>query len=470
MNLLKIKTPTVSGISAAMAIHDEFIYFIEIDEENKPQRKITVPLSEGCIVNGQIKNFTALEAAFSEIRKSIGKIHTPVSIGLPEGETIIRFPAFPDMSIEDIRGSLDLNFSEYFPFPRNEAVFDTIKIKTPDEARKTNNNITILAAAAKSQTVEHVLNAAHNAGIPAGPVEPLNFAMIRAIPDAYQGLCVMADHHNIVAVWNGDGIYFRIGDTQQNAQDIQNTIRYIEAQYRKGVEKIILLGSDFDIASSSGDEGGLRVIAERDEYYAARGLAMRETSGFPALDLRPQEFIDIERRRYTFNFNRLIIWGLIIAFFMVSLGTISYTFFCIQDINDKMVLIRSSVADLTPQRIALTKQNQELEQQNTTTEKVLKFLQEDIPVLEILNVLENSAGTEFGVKFDNADFSRNNEGVFVITLNGKAKDEKSLLTTIQKLNDSQKFSDINRPVSQQEQSGQVTFTLILEMGGDKNEG
>ena len=135
-----------------------------------------------------------------------------------------------------------------------------------------------------------------------------------------------------------------------------------------------------------------------------------------------------------------------------------------------MVLIRSSVADLTPQRIALTKQNQELEQQNTTTEKVLKFLQEDIPVLEILNVLENSAGTEFGVKFDNADFSRNNEGVFVITLNGKAKDEKSLLTTIQKLNDSQKFSDINRPVSQQEQSGQVTFTLILEMGGDKNEG
>ena len=66
MNLLKIKTPTVSGISAAMAIHDEFIYFIEIDEESKPQRKITVPLADGCINNGQIKNFDMLEVAFLE--------------------------------------------------------------------------------------------------------------------------------------------------------------------------------------------------------------------------------------------------------------------------------------------------------------------------------------------------------------------------------------------------------------------
>ena len=468
MNLLKIKTPIVSEVSAAMAIHDEYIYFIEIDENNEVRRKITVPLAEGCIVNGQIKNFTALESAFSEIHKSIGKIHTPVSIGLPEGETIIRFPTFPEMSIEDIRGSLDLNFSEYFPYQRNESVFDTIRIKTPDEARKT--NITMLAAAAKAQTVEHVLNAAHNAGIPAGPVEPLNFAMIRAIPDAYQGLCVVVDRHNIVAVWNGDGIYFRIGDTQQNSQDIQNTIRYIEAQYRKGVEKVIFLGSEFDVASSSGEEGGLQVIADRDEYYAARGLAMRDTPGFPALDMRPQEFIDIEHRRYSFSFDRLILWGLIIIFLMISIGTISYTFFCIQDINDKMALIRDSVADLTPQRIALTRQNSELEQQNAKTEKVLKFIQGDIPVLEILSEFEKSAGTNFGVKFENADFSRNEAEVFVVNITGKANDEKALLAALQKLNESQKFSDIKLPVSQQDETGQVDFTLVLEMGGSSNEG
>ena len=448
MSLFKIKAPIASEISAAIAIHDEYIYFIEIDESNEVRRKITVPLADGCIVNGQIKNFLLLENAFSELHKSIGKITTPVSIGLPEGETIIRFPTFPDMSIEDIRGSVDVNFAEYFPYHREEAVFDIVKIKTPNDSNK--NNITILAVATRIQIVERILSAVHNAKIPAGPVEPLNFAMIRAIPEAYQGLCVLADKHNIVAVWNGDGIYFRIGNTQQNSQDIQNTIRYIEAQYRTGVEKIILLGSDFDVASSS-DEGGLKVIAE------------------PAVDLRPQEFIEIERRRYAFSFYRLILWGLIIVFLMLSIGTISFTFFCIQDINDKMALIRDSVQDLTPQRIALTRQNSELEQQNTETEKVLKFLQDDIPILEILSELEKSAGTNFGVKFDDADFSRNSDGVFLVTLNGQAEDEKALLSTLQNLNESQKFSEIKLPVSQQDpQTGRVTFTLVLELGGDSN--
>lgn len=469
MSLFKIKTPTNSEVSAAMAIHDEFIYFIEIDENERPQRKITVPLPDGCIVNGQIKNFALLENAFSEIHRSIGKIHIPVCIGLPEGESIIRFPAFPDMGIEDIRGSLDLNFSEYFPYPRDEAVFDLVKIKTPGDSHK--NNITILAASARSQTVEKILTAAHNAGIPAGPIEPLNFAMIRAIPDAYQGLCIVADAHNIAAVWNGDGIYFRTADNQRGTQDIFNTIRYIETQYRGAqVEKIILLGSDFEVAGSSDDDDELKVIAERDEYYAARGLAMRDTPGFQSLDMRPQEFIEIERRRHSFNINRLILWSLIVVFMMLSVGTISFTFLCIQSISDRMNLLRDSVQDLTPQRIALQRENSLLEQQNTETEKVLKFLQEDIPVLEILSELEKSSGTSYGVKFNNADFSRSSEGIFVVTLNGAAESERALLTTIALLNGSQRFSEIKIPDSQQDETGRVNFTLILELGGDSNEG
>ena len=461
--MFKIKTAISSEISAAMAIHDEFIYFIEMDENNDVRRKITVPLVDGCIINGQIKNFDFLKNAFLEVRKSIGKINIPVCIGLPEGEVIIRFPSFPDMSIEDIRGTLDLNFSEYFPYPREEAVFDTIKIKTPGENQK---NITVLAASARKQTVEQILSAAHDAGITAGPVEPLNFAMIRAIPEAYQGLCVIADQHNIAAVWNGDGIYFRIADTSKNTQDIFNTIRYVENQYRGNqVSKIILLGSEFEVAGGSNDSGP-KVITERDEYYAARGLAMRNTPGFPALDMRPIEFIEIERRRYSFSIYKLILLILMLIFFLVSIGTISYTFLCIQDINDQMALLRDSVQDLTPQRIALTRQNTELEQQNAETEKVLKFLQNDIPALEILNELEESAGMQFGVHFDDAEFTHSDSGRFVVTINGKAEDEPALLESLKKLNDSKKFREIKIPVSQQDETGQVNFTLVLEFGGD----
>ncbi|MBR1486615.1 MAG: pilus assembly protein PilM [Synergistaceae bacterium] len=461
--MFKIKTAISSEISAAMAIHDEFIYFIEIDENNDVRRKITVPMPDGCIINGQIKNFDSLKNAFFEVRRSIGKINIPVCIGLPEGETIIRFPSFPDMSIEDIRGTLDLNFTEYFPYSREEAVFDVIKIKTPGG---TNKNITVLAASARKQTVEQVLAAAHDAGITAGPVEPLNFAMIRALPEAYEGLCVVADKHNIVAIWNGDGIYFRIADTSKSTQDIFNTIRYVETQYRGvQVNKIILLGSEFEVAGGSSDSGP-RVIADRDEYYAARGLAMRNAPGFPAIDMRPIEFIEIEKRRYSFSVYKLILWVLILIFFMFSIGTISYTLLCIQDINDQMALLRDSVQDLTPQRIALTRQNSELEQQNAETEKILRFLKNDIPALEILNELEDSAGIQLGVHLADAEFVHNDSGRFVVTINGKAENEPSLLESLKKLNDSKKFREIKLPVSQQDETGQVNFTLILEFGGD----
>ncbi|MBQ7196376.1 MAG: pilus assembly protein PilM [Synergistaceae bacterium] len=475
--IFKINPPVALENSAAMAIHDEFLYFIEIDENNEVTRKITIPLADGCIVNGQIKNFALLESAFVALRRETGKIHEPVSIGIPEGEVIIRFPTLPDMSLEDVRGTLDLNFTEFFPYPRNEAVFDTVKIKTPNDDRR--EDITVLAAAARSQTVDHILSAAHNAGIPPGPVEPVNFAMIRAIPEAYEGLCVLADRHNIVAVWEGNGIFFRTGNNENNIQDILNTIQYIETQYRSvRVSKIILAKLDFQISTGSDDSGsdmesdaesdsGLKVINVDDEYYSARGLALRNDPAFLPLDMRPAEFIELEKRRYSFNPNRLILWGLIVIFLMLSIGTISFTFACIRDMEDKINIIRESVADLTPQRTAIVQENAELERQNAKTENLLKFLQGDIPVLEIMKEFEENAGN--GVKFETADFTRNLLGGFAVTIDGKAEDERAVVIMTEGLKAGGKFSGVMLPVSQRDQTGRIVFKLVLNIGEIENE-
>ena len=464
---INMKAPAVQEISAAIAIHDEFLYFIEIDENNEVTRKFTVPLGEGCIVNGQIKNFNVLGAAFAELRKETGKIHEPVSIGIPEGEVIIRFPTFPDMSLEDVRGTLDLNFQEYFPYPRNEAVFDTIKIKTPLDERR--EDITVLAAAARSQTVDKILELARSVGIPPGPVEPVNFAMIRAIPEAYEGMCVLADCHNIVAVWNGNGILFRTGNNENNVQDILNTIQFIETQYRgTPVEKMILAGLGFQISTDSeSDPNAMKIINVQDEYYAARGCAMRNMPGFHPLDMRPMEFIELERRRYSFNPNRLILWGLIVSFLMLSIGTISFTLACIRDMTDKINIIRESVADLTPQRTELMRQNAELERKNAQTEKILKFLQEDIPVLEIMKEFEANAGN--GVKFEMADFSRNLLGGITVTIDGKAEDERAVLVMTEGLKAGGRFDGVMLPVSQKDQTGRIVFKLVLRIGEEVNE-
>ncbi|MBQ9419853.1 MAG: pilus assembly protein PilM [Synergistaceae bacterium] len=459
-SVFQLKAPELQTLSAAMSIHDEFLYFIEIDEENNPIRKFSVPLAEGCIVNGQIKNFTLLETAFEALRKETGKINEPVSIGLPEGETIIRFPTFPEMSIEDVRGTIDLNFNEYFPYPRAEAVFDSIRIKTPNDERR--EDIMVMAVAAKSQTVDRILEAARNAGIPPGPVEPMNFAMIRSIPEAREGMSVLADRHNIVTVWEGFGIFFRTGNNEGNVQDILNTMRFVETQYRNvRVQKIILAGLDFQLSSES-DDTGLEIVNINDEYYAAMGLAMRDGPGLPPLDLRPIEFIELERRRYSFNINRLMLWGLIVSFLMLSIGTISFTYSCIQELNEKIEIVRSSVADLTPQRDAIVRQNAELERKNADSEKILHFLQSDIPVLEVLKELEMNAG--LGVKFDTADFSKGMLGGVVVNLDGKAADEKTITNMIDGLRAGGKFSAIKRPVSQRDQTGRVIFKIILEMG------
>ena len=68
---------------AGLAIHDDALYFQELDDEEKPVRSITVPLDEGCVVNGTIKNFDTLEAAFMKLSKETGRINEPVSIGIP---------------------------------------------------------------------------------------------------------------------------------------------------------------------------------------------------------------------------------------------------------------------------------------------------------------------------------------------------------------------------------------------------
>ena len=461
-NFLELKAPAAQTLSAAVAITDEFLYFVEIDEENNPVKKISVPIAEGCIVNGQIKNFAFLESAFMELRRQTGKINGPVSIGLPEGETIIRFPNLPDMSMEDVRGTLDLNFQEYFPYPRQEAVFDAIKIKHPSDKLK--DDITVMAAAAKTQVVDKVLETAHNAGITPGPVEPTNFAIIRAIPEAHEGLSVLAGRHNIITIWQGYGIFFRIGNNKDNFQDVLNTIQFAETQYRGiHVEKIILSGLDFNISS---EQSSIKVINITDEYCAAIGLAMRDEPGLPPLDLRPVEFVELEKRRYSFNINRIILWGLIVTFLMLSIGTISFTFACIRDLNEKISLMRESVQDLSPQRDALTRQNAELERQNAQNERILKFLQEDMPTLEVMSELEINGG--HGVKFDSAFFSKGNAGGWSITLDGKAEDEARVLAMTEGLKRGGKFSSVMLPVSQQDQTGRVSFRLILEMGGEEN--
>ena len=447
---------------AGLAIHDEAIYFQELDDDENPIRSITIPLDEGCVMNGSIKNFDMLEAAFIKLRNETGKINEPVSIGIPSHDAVIRPLNFPRMTLDDVKSTLNLNFDEYFSFQSNDAVFDALIIKTPNETENS-ENITVLTAAARISVIERLLDISRKAGIPAGAVEPLIFAMTRAAPEAQNGLSIFCESHSIVTTWNGDGIYFRAANNTKGIQDITSTIQYIENQYRRTkIGHLVLAGLDFQLNSNA----DINVINLTDKFFASRGLAMRNRSPIPALDLRPREYVELERRRYSFNPIRLALWMSLAGFFMLSAGTIGYSITRTRELMDEIDEMRSNVSVLTQRRMRLTDENSRLERQKNKTEKIIDFLKSDIPVLEVMNALEASSGT--GIKLDNADFSRN-LSIVTVVIDGKAQDEQSVLNLTEGLKASKLFSSVRLPISQRDATKRIIFKLVLIVRSDINE-
>ncbi len=441
---------------SGLAIQDDFLYFIEVDENGEATRKANAALSEGCIVNGTIKNFAMLEEGFKALQRKTGKIRQPVTIGLPYGDTVIRRPiSFPRMSIEDIRSTLDLNFEEYFT-SRADTIFDAVIIRTPSDAND-KDKVSVLAVTAKKSLVDRILDAAKKADIPAGAVEPVNFAMLRSVRETREGMCIFADSHNIIATWEGHGIFYRTAGNMNNFQDILNTVQFLRTQYRHAeLSKIILAGLDFQINTDS----GMSIVNISDPYYAAMGLAMREGPE-EGLDLRPSEYVELERRRYSFNPNRLILWILLGGFLMMSVGTISYAFVTMYSLEQQIDDMRDNVNSLTIRRQALERQNSELENARRHTEKIIDFIKGDIPVLEVLNALEVNQAA--GIKYDNADFTRGPLGGVNVVVDGKAADDRAVITMTTGLKESGIFDSVTLPFSQKDQLQRIVFKLVLRV-------
>ena len=454
---ISIRKNITLGNYAGLAIHRNCLRFIELEPEGSIIRQEEVPLPDNCIQNGIIQDFEQLEAAFTQIHNIVGRMREPVVIGIPNGEVIIRPLKLPDMSIEDVRGTLDLNFDEYFPFPRVDAVFDTIRVITPDDAEGS-EEITVIAAASKRETIEKLLNLARKSGLPAGAVEPMSFALLRSLPNINDGMSIFANHNTIISIYNGNGISFRSANNLQGAQDILNTMQFIETTYRGiRVSKLILSGLNFQVSADT----GLELVNIEDPFFVAKGLAMRNDPDTQRLDLRPAEYVELERRRYSFNPNRLIFWGLLVGFIMLSIGTISFALMRIIDIDLALEDKRISNTDLLTRRAELARSNADLEKKRKDTERVLDFLKSDIPVLEILNAFEANAAE--GLKFEEADFSRNTAGMITVTIDGKASNEDAILNTTEGLKRCGLFSDVRLPISLRAMTGQMVFKIILRV-------
>ena len=455
---MRLFHPVKSSINAGIAIRNDGLGYIEIDENGEDIRHIRIPLEEGCMSNNSMKNFKMLERGFKQLIKETGKISVPVVIGIPSGDVIIRPLNFPTMSLDDIKSSLALNLEESFPFPSSEAIFDTIIIETPTSNR-TVDTVSVLAAAVRRNYIDQLIEIAGKLGIIVKAIEPANFAMLRAIPEDREGLCIFADRHNIVTTWEGHGIFFRTADNSNSFGDIRNTLQFVETQYKRvKLSKLIL--ADVNVNITSGTD--IEIVNFSSQFYKARGLAMRDPDDEYIMDLRPAEYIAFEKRKNSMNPNRIALILLMSGFGILSLGTILFANSRARILTRAIDHNRELISELQEHRMELMKNNTSLSQNKSQTEQVLNFLRGDIPILEVLNSIEANAGT--GIKLNNADFTAGGTG-FVVNITGTASDAESLESLSEGLKQSGLFESVVIPGTSQVKN-LVNFSLILNIKGD----
>lgn len=455
---MRLFHPVKSSITAGIAIRNDGLGYIEIDENGEDIRHFRVPLEEGCMSNNSMKNFKMLERGFKQLIKEAGKISVPVVIGIPSGDVIIRPLNFPTMSLDDIKSSLALNLEESFPFPSSEAIFDTIIIETPTSNR-TVDTVSVLAAAVRRNYVDQLIEIAGKLGIIVKAIEPANFAMLRAIPEDREGLCIFADQHNIVTTWEGHGIFFRTADNSNSFGDIRSTLQFVETQYKRvKISKLIL--ADVNINITSGTD--IEIVNFSSQFYKAHGLAMRDPDDDYIMDLRPAEYIAFEKRKNSMNPNRIALILLMSGFGILSLGTILFANSRARILTRAIDHNRELISELQEHRMELMKNNNSLSQNKSQTEQVLNFLRGDIPILEVLNSIEANAGT--GIKLNNADFTAGGTG-FVVNITGTASDAESLESLSEGLKQSGLFESVIIPGTSQVKN-LVNFSLILNIKGD----
>ena len=289
-------------------------------------------------------------------------------------------------------------------------------------------------------------------------IEPVQFAMIRAIPEAKSGLGVYADPQSIIATWDGGGIMFRNENNTESVQGIMNTVQFLGTQYRgKRVDTLMIHGLDIQLNRDSGVE----FVSIEEPFFTAEGLALRDRPDTAKIDLRPMEYVELEKRRHSLSLVKILAAALLLAFFGTSIWTIYYGITQTEDLKARIIQVREANREFIQRRAELTQANSKLEQQRRTAERILNFFKGNIPALEVMNALEANSGE--GVKFTDADFVMGNNGEVTVTVNGSATEENLVMVLSEGLKRSRVFENVTVPISRRDFRGGMIFRLVLKV-------
>ncbi len=255
---------------AGLALHEDYFRYVELDGDlggQKVRRKIQVASGGAAIRKDSLSDVGALVPVLENLAGSLGgTFKSPVTLGIPSRDILIRIIEVPEMVMEDAREALKWDFEKFFPYAYTDAAIDLARVDNPvaEEAGK----MSLLVAACRLRTVESLMRVASNVGMNLAAIEPINIALFRsalgpvsAYANGYLAIFAEKDVTQIVLGYKDNGILYRTSmieiptndegtrDYAPLVREIVNTLNFVKNQYRDLVVDVLMVGGGYGMDS-----------------------------------------------------------------------------------------------------------------------------------------------------------------------------------------------------------------------------
>lgn len=152
------------------------------------------------------------DAVFKFVAEESGGISTPVNLGLPVTESLLRVVDMPGLSLAEAKQAFKFEVENYFPFSESDCAYDLAEIDYPVGENVSEKRF--LVAAARKALLENITRAAASHGIRLASLEPSQIALERAAGAEYgfDDACVYiyagVGRSVVILSWKGCGIFY----------------------------------------------------------------------------------------------------------------------------------------------------------------------------------------------------------------------------------------------------------------------
>ena len=155
--------------------HEEIVKFAQVG------------LPAGAVVEGEIRDPTAVSAALKRLWTEGGFKRRDVILGVSSQRAMVRQIEVPQMSPNEMRSALRYQIGELLPIPVEQAVFDFAVLGPGPAGGDGGATTRLLVVAAQQDIVKEAIAVVKRAGLRVRAVDPSPLALLRAVPPSPGG-------------------------------------------------------------------------------------------------------------------------------------------------------------------------------------------------------------------------------------------------------------------------------------------